>query len=447
MSSEDRSNEDRRDAVHARRTRRIRGRRAKTIEAPEDGQTFEDYAGERIGSFLCAQLATALVGYLVLVAADAWLDKARVSHALLVSALPAMPMATALVLAWTRGDGRRASLAALGFIAALEAGIVIHALQWMSGVLIVMPAFVLIPLSFSPVLLRGWDFPAAAVLAVSGPLALSALASPPATEQFGLVLSMFIAISTSLVTNLFALRSQKKSYRLERQLRAFADIDELTQLPRRRRVFELGRRILLRAERLGLTCSALYIDADHFKSVNDRFGHDAGDRALRLIARAIQDNMRPHDVAGRFGGEEFVVLLPNTDRDDAARAAERLRKRIEEVRHFEVALTISVGVAQYVRGEQIDRLIRRADAALLDAKDRGRNRVVIAPHPVDDVPSHELTMHPDGTAVWRARPGAAGQRPNGRDGSDARHDPGARHDEHGSGRDAPQPASREAVPD
>ncbi len=377
MSSEDRS-DDARPGAASRRTRRIRGQRAKTIEAPEDNQSFEDYAAHRLWSFLCAQLATALVGYIVLVAGDAWLDNQRMTRAALTSALPALPMAVALVIAWAKGSGLRASLAALAFIASLEAGIMLHALQWGDGMLIVLPAFVLIPLTFSPVLLRGWDFPAAAALAIAGPLALVALSKPPAVEQFGVVLSMFIAISTSLVTNLFALRSQKKSFRLERQLRAFADIDELTQLPRRRRVFELGRRILLRAERVGQPFSVLYIDADHFKTVNDRFGHEAGDRALQLIARHIQDSMRPTDVAGRFGGEEFVVLLPSADQHDAARVAERLRKRIEEGRQLEVTLTISVGVAQHARGEPIERVIRRADTALLDAKGSGRNRVVIA---------------------------------------------------------------------
>jgi len=383
MTGEDRSHEVRQEAA-TRRMQRSRGRRAKTIEAPEDNESFQDYAAHRLWSFLCAQLATALVGYVVLVLGDAWLDKQRMASAALASAVPALPMAAALVVACLK-SGLRASLAALAFLAALEAGIVLHALQWGDGMLIVLPAFVLIPLTFSPVLLRGWDFPAAAVLAIVGPLALVVLSQPPAVEEFGVVLSMFIAISTSLVTNLFALRSQKKSFRLERQLRAFADIDELTQLPRRRRVFELGRRILLRAERVGQPFSVLYIDADHFKAVNDRFGHDAGDRALQLIARHIQDSMRPTDVAGRFGGEEFVVLLPGTDQHDAAVVAERLRKRIEDARHFEVAMTISVGVAQHARGEPIDRVIRRADTALLDAKGSGRNRVVIA----DPVPVKE----------------------------------------------------------
>jgi diguanylate cyclase (GGDEF)-like protein len=380
MSSKDPSgDEDHGAADWHRHNERSRRRRAKTIDAPHGNQSFSDYAAERLSSFRCAQLATALVGYVVLVAGGTWLRHGSGGATALVCAAPAMPMAAALVIAWTRRTGLRASFAALAFIAALEVGIVLHAVRLGEGLATVLPAFVLIPLTFSPVLLRGWDFPAAAVLAAAGPLALVALRAPSAAEQFGVTLSMFIAISTSLVTNLFALRSQKKNFRLERQLRAFADIDDLTQLPRRRRLFELSRRILHRTERLGQPLSVLYIDADYFKSVNDRFGHDAGDRALQIIAREIQDGLRPTDLSGRFGGEEFVALLPGSDQFDAARVAERLRKRIEDMHQFEVPLTISIGVAQHVSGEEIERVIHRADAALLDAKGSGRNRVVIAP--------------------------------------------------------------------
>ncbi|TKC89408.1 GGDEF domain-containing protein [Trinickia terrae] len=385
MSSQDRSREDRHEVADIRRSkRRSRGRRTRTTDASEDNLSFEDYAAERLWSFLCAQLATALAAYVVMCAGGAWLHGELFTHYALACAAPVLPMGAALALAWLNHHGERSSTAALVFIAVLETGLVINGLHWQHGALIVLPAFVLVPLMFSPVLQRGWDFPLAAALAVAGPLALMGLHSLPADMRFGIALSMFVALSASIVTNVFARRANKKSYRLEHQLRAFADIDDLTQLPRRRRVFELGRRILQRSERQGQPFSVLYIDADHFKSVNDRFGHDAGDRALRLIAHHIQESMRSSDVAGRFGGEEFVALLPNTDQIDAARVAERLRKRIEDIRQFEVTLTISVGVAQHVRGEQIDRVIRRADGALLDAKGGGRNRVVIAGRPAGE---------------------------------------------------------------
>ena len=395
MSSQDRSHEDRHEVAGGKRSkRRSRGRRIKTVDAPEDNLSFEDYAADRLWSFLCAQLATALAAYVVMFAGDAWLHGELVTRMTLVYAAPVLPMAAALALVGRKDSGVRSSIAALVFIGALETGIVLHGLHWQRGALIVLPAFVLIPLMFSPVLQRGWDFPIAAALALIGPLALLAVHRLPADAQIGIMLSMFFALATSFVTNHFARRAKQKSFRLEHQLRAFADIDDLTQLPRRRRVFELGRRILQRSERAGQPFSVLYIDADHFKSVNDRFGHDAGDRALRLIAHQIQDSMRSSDVAGRFGGEEFVALLPGTDQIDAARVAERLRKRIEEIRQFEVTLTISIGVAQHIRGEQIDRVIRRADGALLHAKGGGRNRVVIAGRSAGDdatpaQPAHE----------------------------------------------------------
>ncbi|QCP47989.1 diguanylate cyclase [Trinickia violacea] len=395
MSSQDRSHEDRHEVAGGKRSkRRSRGRRIKSVDAPEDNLSFEDYAADRLWSFLCAQLATALAAYVVMFAGDAWLHGELFTRLTLVCATPVLPMAAALALAARKDSGMRSSLAALVFIAALETGIVLHGLHWQRSALIVLPAFVLIPLMFSPVLQRGWDFPLAAMLALTGPLALLAIRRLPGDTQIGIMLSMFFALASSFVTNHFARRAKRKSFRLEHQLRAFADIDDLTQLPRRRRVFELGRRILQRSERAGQPFSVLYIDADHFKSVNDRFGHDAGDRALRLIAHHIQDSMRSSDVAGRFGGEEFVALLPGTDQIDAARVAERLRKRIEDIRQFEVTLTISVGVAQHIRGEQIDRVIRRADGALLHAKGGGRNRVVIAGRPAGDdaapaQPAHE----------------------------------------------------------
>jgi diguanylate cyclase (GGDEF)-like protein len=377
MSSENRFAGVRHEAADESRTkRRSRGGRVKILETPEESQSFEDYASCRLSSFLRAELIMALAGYIVLLAG--WSEHKDCTRSAFICTAPVLPMTAALAVAWSKGPGARGSIAALVFICALEAGVVLHGLRLPGGMATVLPVFVLIPLTVSPVLQRHWDFPLAAALSVAGPLALLVLRRPSGAEALGFMLSIFIAISTAAVTNLFALRSQKESFRRERQLRSFADIDDLTQLPRRRRVLELGRRIVQRAERAAQPLSALYIDADRFKSVNDRFGHDAGDRVLRLIAHHIQESIRPADVAGRFGGEEFVVLLPATGHVDAARVAERLRRRIEDIRQFEVTLTISVGVAQHVPGEPLESVIRRADAALRNAKDSGRNRVAIA---------------------------------------------------------------------
>jgi two-component system cell cycle response regulator len=134
----------------------------------------------------------------------------------------------------------------------------------------------------------------------------------------------------------------------------------------------------------GRHLAVLMVDVDHFKTVNDRYGHPAGDRALRLIADTLRANTRVFDSLARYGGEEFVVVMPGTGAADAEAAAERLRAAVERI-EFETSagnlapLTVSVGVA-YTAETAIDpdMLLQAADTALYDAKRNGRNRVEIA---------------------------------------------------------------------
>jgi diguanylate cyclase (GGDEF)-like protein len=127
--------------------------------------------------------------------------------------------------------------------------------------------------------------------------------------------------------------------------------------------------------------SLLMIDIDHFKSVNDRYGHPAGDRVLRDVARLLQEGVRTVDTVGRYGGEEFVAILPQTEMADARQLAERLRRAIEahvvKVPAGEIRVTVSIGVAKYpaVAIATPDDLVRAADQALYRAKEEGRNRV------------------------------------------------------------------------
>jgi two-component system cell cycle response regulator len=135
----------------------------------------------------------------------------------------------------------------------------------------------------------------------------------------------------------------------------------------------------------GRQLAVLMVDVDHFKAVNDRYGHAAGDRALRLIAETLRINTRVFDSLARYGGEEFVVLMPGTGAVEAEAAAERLRAAVERI-HFETStgarttLTVSVGVACTVeQALDPDVLLQIADKALYDAKRNGRNRVEMAP--------------------------------------------------------------------
>jgi diguanylate cyclase (GGDEF)-like protein len=134
-----------------------------------------------------------------------------------------------------------------------------------------------------------------------------------------------------------------------------------------------------RATRMNRPFSVLMVDADYFKAINDRFGHSAGDEALRHLAQILKAQMRDIDRVGRFGGEEFVVLMPGTAATEALSAAERLRdallRRPWAWQGEQLTLTVSVGVAAW-RGpqDQVDTLLKRADAALYRAKALGRDR-------------------------------------------------------------------------
>jgi two-component system cell cycle response regulator len=127
------------------------------------------------------------------------------------------------------------------------------------------------------------------------------------------------------------------------------------------------------------------VDVDHFKSVNDKFGHAAGDRALRLIAEALRVNTRVFDSVARYGGEEFVVVMPGTDQSEATAAAERLRVAVENVEYAVdqttcLSLTVSIGVACCGAPlRSLESLLQAADIALYEAKRSGRNQVKVAP--------------------------------------------------------------------
>ena len=171
--------------------------------------------------------------------------------------------------------------------------------------------------------------------------------------------------------------------KLREQLRDQSIRDVLTGLFNRRYMLETLRRELARAARVKQSVSILSIDIDHFKKFNDNHGHDAGDTVLRAFGGCLEKHFREEDVPCRFGGEEFVVLLPGATADDAARRADSLRVEVEALtlRYLDGTLpriTISVGVAEFPRsGDNPETVLKAADDALYRAKDNGRNRVEI----------------------------------------------------------------------
>lgn len=173
---------------------------------------------------------------------------------------------------------------------------------------------------------------------------------------------------------------------LLRDLVQAATVDAKTELLNVSAWRQLAQRELTRADRQRTSTAVLVIDMDRFKQINDTYGHLAGDTALKTVAEVLADELREYDAVGRFGGEEFVALLPAADVTVARQVAERLRRRIESTGiavqgrdgPHELHVTASVGVASGPGGAELDDLLHAADTALYAAKDAGRNAVRVA---------------------------------------------------------------------
>ncbi|MGA2996210.1 GGDEF domain-containing protein [Bradyrhizobium sp.] len=180
-----------------------------------------------------------------------------------------------------------------------------------------------------------------------------------------------------------AVRQSESRYRLlAERVEELAQIDELTGVLNRRYIMQELSDEMSRAQRTAEACSIAMIDLDFFKRVNDRFGHPAGDEVLRSFAIAASANIRTIDRLGRYGGEEFLLILPRASKEPATLAVNRLREIVANLDWTaisdELVVTISGGVAQVRLDEAPDEVLARADTALYGAKDAGRNRVISA---------------------------------------------------------------------
>jgi len=168
------------------------------------------------------------------------------------------------------------------------------------------------------------------------------------------------------------------------ELERLANFDPLTGLYNRQAILGKLHELINRAKRYKEDFSLSMLDIDHFKKVNDRYGHLTGDEVLEKIAALIRRNIRDTDIAGRYGGEEFIIILPQADLSSAMVVAERIRNIIENAEMKEsagnvFAITVSQGLSSWEQGEDVHSLISRADEALYKAKENGRNRVEIPP--------------------------------------------------------------------
>ena len=197
---------------------------------------------------------------------------------------------------------------------------------------------------------------------------------------------MLGAVSQFFISSLFVLML---SYKLTQNLESIATIDGLTNVLNRRGLEDASIKIQDMCKRINLSMAVLLIDIDHFKKVNDKYGHLVGDDALRHLAKVVAGVLRSSDAFGRYGGEEFCAFLPNTTESDAIGLAERIRAAVEasalRLGSVTIKTTISIGVADSVRaGYDFKGLVAAADSALYGAKNGGRNQVVSYTHVTRD---------------------------------------------------------------
>ena len=201
-------------------------------------------------------------------------------------------------------------------------------------------------------------------------------------EVIGTIVFVWLAVAISTLLGRVLESSNRRAFALERELRRDARTDALTGLANRRAMEERGPLELRRAQRTADPVSVIMCDLDHFKNINDRYGHEAGDAVLRTIAGVLRGALRDTDALGRWGGEEFIAVLTDTDTRAAAEIAERMRIAVYATEFGRPAegVTISLGVSTVHTVADAatawDALIKEADLFLYEAKKAGRNRVM-----------------------------------------------------------------------
>lgn len=213
---------------------------------------------------------------------------------------------------------------------------------------------------------------------------VTALYRLPPLEAINALMMYLVAVVIALVVMLAARDFRRRSSRLEQELVRLSRHDSLTGAFNRRYVTELSLRELDMARRHRRPLAVAMLDIDHFKQINDTYGHDIGDRVIQAMARVCAANLRGTDYFGRFGGEEFIVVMPETGPAAGLEVADRLRNRVEassvDSPQGPVRFTVSIGVAVLPPGAPGDwhSLLKQADIALYKGKATGRNRVVLS---------------------------------------------------------------------
>ncbi|MBD3247275.1 diguanylate cyclase [Candidatus Pacearchaeota archaeon] len=199
--------------------------------------------------------------------------------------------------------------------------------------------------------------------------------------MYFLFITQLITFIIAIIALLFAFYYTSQRYLVEKKNSL---VDELTQLYNRKAVFFELKRELKKSERFHHPTSVVMIDIDFFKKYNDKNGHVAGDRLLRRLGKILKKEIRDYDIVGRYGGEEFIIVFPETDLKTASEVSERIRSKIQETNFYGKEkmpgkkVTVSIGVAQVppLTKMKRDTIVKKADKRLYEAKNTGRNQVV-----------------------------------------------------------------------
>ncbi|NNJ91619.1 MAG: GGDEF domain-containing protein, partial [Gammaproteobacteria bacterium] len=190
------------------------------------------------------------------------------------------------------------------------------------------------------------------------------------------LLWLFSAFSFGLLNAYLIEKSHILTFLKKRQLERIATTDGLTGLYNRLKIEQLINEEVDRAIRYKRRFSLVLLDLDHFKNVNDQFGHHVGDVVLKEFSAVLVSEVRKVDEVARWGGEEFVILLPETSIDEAHNVSEHVRSKVENYQFAIIKnLTVSIGISEYISGDNLQSIINRADKALYEAKTNGRNQI------------------------------------------------------------------------
>ena len=335
--------------------------------------SYRKYLARRMGPLIHALMLVATLVYLAAVLASSLLQQPMLPP--WQRALLALPLALVAYTTRSVRVPRLLSTLTLLFVVLLEIGINLNTAGNPHRSTMVLPGL-LLPVVSSVIWLGRWDFIAGMFVCALGPLPLLLIGNSDSVQMIQYLVYMAVAIVLAAVLRAFMARTLFEQFRLEQRLREQANTDGLTGLLLRNRFLQLSRLALADLRHRKLTACVLYLDADHFKPLNDDFGHAAGDAVLVAMAGTMRSRIRPGDLIGRIGGEEFAMLLPGLDLAQATERAEQLRLAIHRIQRPDGRMSVSIGVVECQPDvEAIETLLIRADRAMRQAKRAGRDRV------------------------------------------------------------------------